>query len=70
MKKQYRMSVSVMNCSSDAWCAPACQSASTTANCAIMLDTALLAVSFLFVDLLEFTVKAMRDLKEKMVANL
>lgn len=69
MKKQYRMSVSGMNCSSDAWCAPACQSASATANCAIMLDTALLAVSFLFIDLLEFVVKVMRKLK-KMVANL
>jgi len=51
MKKLYRMSS--MNHSSDAWCAPACQSAAMTARSAWKLDTALLAVSFLFVSLLD-----------------
>lgn len=42
----YRMSG--MNMSADACTAPACQSASMTTRCAIILDTAVLAVSFLF----------------------
>lgn len=44
MKKMYRFQ---MNMSADACCAPACQSASMTANRAIVMDTAGLAVSFL-----------------------
>ena len=41
----YRMTT--MHKSADACTAPACQYASMTVNCAIILDTAVLAVSFL-----------------------
>lgn len=58
MKKMYRMSR--MSHTSDAWCAPACQSAAMTENCAITLDTALAAVSFLFVTLLGIVVEGVR----------
>ena len=41
------MTSKTMNTSADAWTAPACQSADFTSVCALVLDTAIAAVSFL-----------------------
>ena len=64
MKKQYQMSSMIH--SSDVWCAPAYQSAAMTANSAIELGTALLAVSFLFVSLLDAVVEGVRIILQRL----
>lgn len=54
-----------MNMSADAYSAPACQSASMTANCAIIMGTAAEAVSFLVIKLLEVLHLAVRIILPK-----
>ena len=51
---------SAMNMSADAMTAPACQSASMYTACAMILDTAVLAVSFLFSRLLGIVSEVVR----------
>lgn len=55
-----------MNMSADACSAPACQCASMTANCAIVMGTADLAVSFLPIKLSEVLLLAVRIILPKM----
>lgn len=58
--------MSAMNMSADAWTAPACQSASMSDLCVIIWDTAVVAVSFLFVSLLEIVSGAVRIILPQM----
>lgn len=62
MKGAGRMmtSMTAMPMFADASFAPACQSAPMTNSCAVMMDTALLAVSFLFGILLVLSVLVVR----------
>ena len=52
--------MATMNMSADAYTAPACQSASMTDNCAAVLGTAVLVVSFLSGLLLNLGSEAVR----------
>lgn len=59
------MTKSWMNMSADACSVPACQSASMTANCAIIMGTAKLAVPFLLKKVIEVLHLAVRIILPK-----